>query len=319
MTQFRFGNMAFPKKLKGYSSQKIDLSDPIDIVIPWVDMTSKKWQANFEKFSKTKIDPSRYKSYGELELTLHSINKYMPWVRNMFLVTDNQIPPSYVFNYPKLKVIDHSEILGSECIAPTFNSCVIEAYLHRIPGLSECFLYANDDTAVGRPVKKEFFFKDDLPCVSFLKRSLEWPIKEYNWHVYNTIKLIGSFSKNYPGYSNGDMLWGIHQIGIMRKESHKEIWKVFNNELKKLVKHRIRNHKNMFEPCMLSRFMGICNGGMSFRIEPKSSYKSKWRYTNPKAFYKSLLRERPMFYCINFIENKDVSLFNSFKKEIMSR
>jgi len=319
MTKFRFGNMAFPKKLKGYSVEKSNLSDPIDIVIPWVDMTDKVWQDNFVKFTKAKIDPARYKNYGELELTLYTINKYMPWIRNIFLVTDNQIPPDYAFNYPKLKVIDHSEILGPECVTPTFNSCVIEAYLHKIPGLSECFLYANDDTAVGKHIDKEFFFKDQLPCANFLRRSLEWPVKEYSWHLYNTIKLIGSFSKNYPGYSNGDIIWGTHQIGIIKKKCHEEIWKVFNNELKKLVKHRVRKHENMFEPCMLSRFIGICNGTMTFNIEPSNSYKSKWRYTNPKSFYRSLLKETPMFYCINFIENKDVNLFNSFKQKVMSQ
>ena len=56
-----------------------------------------------------------------------------------------------------MTLVDHSDILPPEG-RPTFNSHAIEASLHRIPGLSEHFIYFNDDMFLGRPTRPERFF-----------------------------------------------------------------------------------------------------------------------------------------------------------------
>src|SRR5699024_9004422 len=47
---------------------------------------------------------------------------------------------------------------------PTFSSHPIELNLHRIDGLSERFVYFNDDVFLTKEVEKEDFFKNGLPC-----------------------------------------------------------------------------------------------------------------------------------------------------------
>jgi hypothetical protein len=59
---------------------------------------------------------------------------------------------------PDLTVLSHRDVFGDTGRLPTFNSQAIESRLHRIPGLSEHFLYLNDDVFLGRPVPPEMFF-----------------------------------------------------------------------------------------------------------------------------------------------------------------
>ena len=47
---------------------------------------------------------------------------------------------------------------------PTFNSNAIEASMHKIKGLSEHFVYFNDDMYLLKPTKPTDFFKKGLPC-----------------------------------------------------------------------------------------------------------------------------------------------------------
>src|SRR5699024_7061147 len=59
-------------------------------------------------------------------------------------------------------IINHKDFLSKENL-PVFNSCAIEINLHRIPGLSERFVYFNDDTFLIDYVKEKDFFKKGLP------------------------------------------------------------------------------------------------------------------------------------------------------------
>jgi hypothetical protein len=79
-------------------------------------------------------------------------------VRRIFLVTDDQVPAWLDTDHPNLTMVSHREVFGGTGRLPTFNSHAIESRLHRIPGLSEHFLYLNDDVFLGRPVAPGLFF-----------------------------------------------------------------------------------------------------------------------------------------------------------------
>ena len=53
---------------------------------------------------------------------------------------------------PRIKVVPHWDIFPNSSHLPTFSSPAIEAHIHRIPGLSDTFLYLNDDVMLGRQV-----------------------------------------------------------------------------------------------------------------------------------------------------------------------
>ncbi|WP_367891009.1 hypothetical protein [uncultured Dialister sp.] len=61
-------------------------------------------------------------------------------------------------------------------LIPCFNSSVIEAYIWRIPSLSEHFLYGNDDMFFYKPLSPDFFFTQGKP-IAHLKFDEE--IKKY--------------------------------------------------------------------------------------------------------------------------------------------
>jgi hypothetical protein len=86
----------------------------------------------------------RYVDEDELRYALRSVELFAPWVRKIFLVTDDQVPSWLDRGHPRVEVIDHTQIIEPRWL-PTFNTKVIINGLHRIPGLSEHFIYTNDD------------------------------------------------------------------------------------------------------------------------------------------------------------------------------
>ena len=155
----------------------------IDIVYLWVDGNDPIWRAKRDAFiGKTSEDSSRncegrYADNDELKYSLRSIEKYAPWIRNIYIVTDNQQPSWLDISCPKVKIIDLTEIMPRE-VLPCFNSSLIEKFLHNIPGLAEHFLYSNDDMFLYKTVKpSDFFMPDGYPIIRLKSkrfRRLRW-------------------------------------------------------------------------------------------------------------------------------------------------
>ncbi|HET8654110.1 MAG TPA: stealth conserved region 3 domain-containing protein [Longimicrobiaceae bacterium] len=100
----------------------------------------------------------RYVEDDELKYSLRSAELFLPWIRRVFLVTDNQVPEWLDRANPRVRVVDHTEFVSEPEWLPTFNSKAIAAQLHNIEELSEHFLCCNDDTFFGAPCQPEDFF-----------------------------------------------------------------------------------------------------------------------------------------------------------------
>ncbi len=146
--------------------------DPIDAVVTWVDGSDPnhlaKRRARLNALGLCTVDASstRFASNGELEYCLLSMVHYAPWIRTIYLVTDQQTPDFLIQAvYPELssrvQCVDHQTIFNgfSDCL-PTFNSLSIESMLWRIPHLSERWIYFNDDCLLIRPTTPADFFSD---------------------------------------------------------------------------------------------------------------------------------------------------------------
>lgn len=108
----------------------------------------------------------RYRDRGELRYCLRSIAAHAPWIRHVFLVTDDQVPAWLATDHPGITVVDHRELFAEPDVLPVFNSHAIETQLHRIPGLAEHFVYFNDDIFLGRSQRPQnFFLPSGLPKV----------------------------------------------------------------------------------------------------------------------------------------------------------
>lgn len=157
---------------------------PIDVVYTWVDGTDPDWlsrkrevleSATGERMTEGAAADLRFVAHDELRHSLRSLERYAPWVRHVYLVTDRQRPAWLREDHPRLTVVDHREIAPPGTRLPTFNSQAIEANLHRIDGLSEHFLYFNDDVFLSSAVSPDLFFNPNGIASMFLSRALVAP------------------------------------------------------------------------------------------------------------------------------------------------
>lgn len=100
---------------------------------------------------------NRYRDSEELRYSLRSLVKNAPWIRHIYLVTDNQIPYWLNLESSKLTVLSHEDIFSNKSHLPVFSSPAIEANLHNIPGISKKFIYFNDDVFLGAPTLPDDF------------------------------------------------------------------------------------------------------------------------------------------------------------------
>ena len=104
----------------------------------------------------------RYRDYGIFNYWFRMIEKNAPWVNNVYLITNGQKPDWLNLEHPKLKLVTHREFMPKEYL-PTYNSAAIELNLHRIEGLSENYLYFNDDMYLIRDSQPSDFYKNGQP------------------------------------------------------------------------------------------------------------------------------------------------------------
>ena len=177
---------------------------PIDIVYLWVNSEDENWQKKKEIEAKklgidTKNDICRYKDNDELKYSLRSLEKYASWINKIYLVVDNQIPSWLNLENPKIKIINHDEIIPKSCL-PTFNSCAIEHCIVNIKGLSEHFLYSNDDTFFADFVEPTFFYaQDGKPFFRYRGYHPEIPTSQYQKMMCSAKNLL---NKRYSNISN---------------------------------------------------------------------------------------------------------------------
>ena len=145
--------------------------EPVDAVVTWVDSSCPRWQAERRLYADAepehRFTPPSYPD-AEVSVCLALLVKNLPWLRQVWLVTSRpQVPRCLQADdgllLGKVRVVHHDEIFEHGIHLPTFSSKAIEAHLWRIAGLSERFLYLNDDMYVLRPLARAVFFDGERP------------------------------------------------------------------------------------------------------------------------------------------------------------
>ncbi|XP_061124446.1 N-acetylglucosamine-1-phosphotransferase subunits alpha/beta-like [Syngnathus typhle] len=125
-----------------------------------------------KKETRDSLTPNRFQDNGALMYSLRSLEKHAPWVRHVFIVTNGQVPSWLNLQNPRVSIVTHQEIFPNSSHLPNFNSAAIESHIHRIPGISQRFLYLNDDIMFGKDV-----FLDDFYTPRDGQRVyLAWPV-----------------------------------------------------------------------------------------------------------------------------------------------
>lgn len=278
----------------------------IDLVYLWVNGNDPEWIAKRnacigETSKEEENCKGRYVDNDELKFSLRSVEKYAPWIRKIFIVTDHQIPEWLDTSHPKVQIVDHTEIMPAEYL-PCFNSVVIEHHLHKIPGLSEHFLYANDDMYINKPVTPETFFaKDLLPKIRLNRRPFrKWsllyrtkvlgkPLRNYIQTIQNAALLV---EQKYGTYYNGKTH---HNIDAYLKSTYQHARQVFDKEISATLSNHVRSandiQRNIYAYVALAEKRGhLCY------VTQRTSFRF---HIDNRKLYKKFERYNPMLFCMN--------------------
>jgi hypothetical protein len=289
------------------------LQKPIDAVILWVDGNDEKHKAKMLPYLEDKTTISskkfrtRYDQVNEIKFTIDSILKFAPYVRNIFIITDNQIPNflgqnNAIETYKKVSIVDHKIIFnGYEQFLPTFNCRPIETCLYRIPNLAEHFIYFNDDFFLINETQPSDFFKNGLPILrgKWLKfdkdifyKKFKKPRVGHKSIQQNASKLAG-FDKYYNFK---------HTPHPLRKSTFEKYFDANENVLLENIKHRFRK-TSQFTPQGLANHLEIKNKTCFFKDDLQLMYFRS--YKKPLYWYKFKLNIRATGYLFLGLQSLD--------------
>ncbi len=303
----------------------------IDIVLTWVDGNNPQWKSLYNKYSSEIGDGDkreiRFRDWGLLKYWFRGIETFAPWVRTIHFVTSGEFPDWLDPHHPKLNWVKHEDFMSNEFLA-TFNINAIETNLHRIAGLSNQFIFFNDDMFLINIAKPSDFFRNNLPCdfaildpifpeaypeifvndikiinrhfskrETISKNLLKWINPKYGKYLLKSILLLPW--KKFPG------LLDAHLAHSFRKETFEEVWNAEPNILHKTGCTRFRSHGDVNQ--WLFRFWHIAKGefyptnilaqGRNFEIST----------SNIEDICKYIRHQKGMQVCIN--DGEDITDF----------
>lgn len=289
----------------------------VDLVYTWVEANDLSWQQDRKRYSNTElpelessVSDERYINRDELKYSLRSVHLYAPFIRRIFIVTADQIPDWLNTDSDLIRLVSHRDIFPEEQMLPTFNSHSIEACLHRIEGLSEHFIYFNDDFFLGSEVSKADFFTVTGLLKIYLSRSQRIPAGRpskdgipTDWAAYNANALINRdfglcFDRKLKHYPYA-----------LRKSILQEIEEKYPQEIRNTRLSRFRSNHDLALPSMFSAFYTIATErGVEWPDHVgEYVYADTGEYSVYKAL-KEIAKNRPRFFCLNSTRNRVISL-----------
>ena len=312
----------------------------IDFVITWVNDEDPDWRLKRSKYLPSQGEdskPARYRDWGLLTYLFRGFEFFTPWVRKVFLVTDCNPPEWLDIENTKLEIINPNILIPEECV-PTFNVNAIESNLHRIPGLSEHFVYFNDDMILLKPLKKTAFFKQGKPCDSAILSpiittqildvgsiavnnmgviNLHFKKKEvihkhihkwinYHYGIDNFRTLCVLPWRHLPGFDNPHLPQGF------RKSIFEKVWSLEGSRLTEVCQHRFRNYYADINQ-WLFRYWQLCEG----EFVPASKNRGKY-FTADQCdrICSEIKKRRKSFICIN--DSDSIDDITSIRNQILT-
>ncbi|MDP9882939.1 hypothetical protein J2W21_000418 [Sinomonas atrocyanea] len=159
----RFGR-TWPTIENMFADHATDIDFTIDIVFSWVDGADPELRRYRESFLPGVVHgegddaDARVRQINELKYALRSVHMFAPWIGRIFICTDSKPPAWLDTAHERITVVPAAEHYKDPSVLPVFNSQAIESQLQHIEGLSEYFLYSNDDMFFGRPLGPDMFF-----------------------------------------------------------------------------------------------------------------------------------------------------------------
>ena len=316
------------------------MNEKIDFIIAWVDGWDREWQMLRNKYAgKNPEDTAenRFRDWWILKYLFRWIEKFTPWVNNVFFVTCGHYPSWLNLDCPQLKFIKHEDYIPKEYL-PTFNSHTIELNFHRIKELSEYFVYFNDDMFIINHMKKSDFFEKGKPKHVAGLSAIPTENEVFGHIMLNNINLINRhfsyrevLNKNkkkwyYPWYSIRVLaqtiflqnypclvwLYNSHLPNSLLKTTMNRLWWEEFDILDSSSKSKFRAETNINQ-YIFSRY-DIMNGNF---IPRKSSVGQSYEVkNNNRILLDSIVKQKQKMICIN--DNSTDFEFEKAKSELIN-
>ena len=183
--KFRFFKLFEEVQIRPIDIEMLN-KEPIDILMKYTDYTDKSLNITGIK------ENLKVKDMEEIKYSIRSILKYIPWVRKIYIVMPNDkvrfLKPIEEIN-DKFVYIKVKDLIGFDTSNPAsvqLNLFNLEKY-----GISENFIYMDDNYFIGGDLKKtDFFYYDDetkkvVPAI--VNRSFSEISKRLLLNLYNKI------------------------------------------------------------------------------------------------------------------------------------
>lgn len=266
---------------------KTEFDGPVDLVYLWCSDKDKKWNKKRRKclaefdgkdnFANESLSEARWTDNDELRYSLRSAYQYASWINKIYIITDNQIPEWLDTSHEKIKIIDHKDIIPTEYL-PTFNSNVLETYIHHIPGLSEHFLFSNDDTFFKSAVTKGFFFTSDGKPIVRL-RTLR---KKHNKNYGLYLQIVDNMQKLYrQKFKRNFNFIPHHNIDSYTKEICYDCEKTFSREYSNCRINKFRKDNDIER--ILIHFFAIGRNKACYKVVDNNKDSLEIHFPNIKA------------------------------------
>ncbi|MCD8370950.1 MAG: Stealth CR1 domain-containing protein [Clostridiales bacterium] len=246
------------------------MNSNIDLVVTWVDGSDPAWLKQrqfYEPGKKITKASCESRDWGWMRYWFRGVEQNLPWIRRIHFVTWGHLPNWLNCNHPKLHVVRHEDFIPAEYL-PTFSSHPIEWNMHRIEGLSEQFIYANDDMYFIGSSKPDDYFQNGFPCDCLCLRLItDSYTGDFGHIIWNNISCInrhfllkdcmnqnedkffasvyspnilamnkaGYQLRNFPGFLDE------HLPIAFLKSSFETIWKAEPQLLRRTCHHRFRS------------------------------------------------------------------------------
>ncbi|KAA8719127.1 glycosyl transferase [Lactococcus garvieae subsp. garvieae] len=307
--------------------------EKIDIVVSWLDDSDPKWQADFSEYRKKENlsmsknsanNASRFRDYDTFRYWFRGIEKNAPWINKIYLVTYGHSPEWLNLEHPKLQLMKHEDFIPKEFL-PTFSSVTIAMNLHRIPGLSENFVYFNDDMFLINPTKTTDFFKEGIPCDmltlipcatyeeldhlhinnmnlihrKFTKQDI---LKKNLWKMINfktSLPYLGTTLLQLP-YPTISYIIHFHLATPLNKSMYEKLWEEYPQEFTQASTYKFRNINGIDD--WFIRLYSLCSGN----FVPKNMYKfGRFFKLNVQSNVDKIVNSKLKLVCLNDNEALD--------------
>lgn len=325
----------------------MDIKESIDFIITWVDGADPAWRAEKQRYSAEPESDDRNERYRDWELLRYwfrGVEKFAPWVRTIHFVTWGHLPNWLNVENPKLHIVNHKDYIPNEYL-PTFNSNAIEMLFHKIDGLSEKFVYFNDDFFCLQPLRIEDFFQNgkacdmlafqpvvankDNPVMSHTMLNNSLVLAKYFDKRENVKKQPGAYFKlGYPllyfGYNLMELsfprftgFYTVHGPFALYKQTYRELWEKEGQLLRETASSKFRSRENI--TIYLIREWQKLSGNFT----PRNVHKDLAYYNvgeHDSKMLQTITKQKRKFICINDankpidFDRTKVEIQNAFKK-----